>query len=111
MSPFLDRRSQLRRMEEACRQTRHQLALLERQIVRKITRLIPSLGHCKSGYRRGKPSEPDAFLARYRSHLAVITAERQPEIDALTRKLARQEAAIAALQSQRCQIQPERKTA
>lgn len=111
MSPFLDRRSQLRRMEEACRQTRHQLALIERQIVRKMTRLIPSLGHRKSGYRRGKPSEPDAFLARYRSHLAVITAERQPEIDALTRKLARQEAAIAALQSRQRDLCDERSAA
>jgi hypothetical protein len=36
-----------------------------------------------------------AFLERYRSQLAALTAERQPEIDALSRKLARQEQAIA----------------
>lgn len=98
MSPSLDRQVQLRRMEEACRQTRHQLALIERQIVREMTGLIPSRGRRGSGYRRGKPSEPDAFLARYRSHLSAITGERQPEIDALTRELVRQESAIAALQ-------------
>lgn len=34
-------------------------------------------------------------LERYRSQLAVLTAERQPEIDALSHKLARQEQAIA----------------
>ncbi len=90
---------ELRRMEEASRQTRHQLDMIERQIIRRMTALIPSLGRHKSRYRRGRRSEPDAFLARYRSNLAAITAERQPEIDALTRKLARQEAAIAALRA------------
>jgi predicted deacylase len=47
-------------------------------------------------YRRGKPPTPSAFLERYRANLAAITAERQPEIDALSRKLARQDTAIAA---------------
>ncbi|MGV1964172.1 hypothetical protein [Agrobacterium sp. 22-222-1] len=90
---------ELRRMEEACRQTRHQLDLIERQIIRRMTALIPSLGQRRSGYRRGRPREPDAFLCRYRTHLAAITAERQPEVDALSRKLARQEAAIASLRA------------
>lgn len=111
MNSCHDRQAQLRRLEEACRQTRCQLTLIERQIIRKMTGLVQSLGRRRSGYHRGRPPGPEAFLARYRSNLAAITAERQPEIDALSRKLARQEAAIAALQSQRCQIQPERKTA
>nr|ASK44542.1 hypothetical protein [Agrobacterium tumefaciens]ASK45107.1 hypothetical protein [Agrobacterium radiobacter] len=51
----------------------------------------------RSGYRRARPPEREAFLCRYRSNLAAITAERKPEIDALSRKLARQEAAIALL--------------
>ncbi len=96
MIPSIDRQVELCRMEEACRQTRHQLDMIERQIIRKMTALIPSLGRRKSGYRRGRPPEPDAFLARYRSNLTAITAERQPEIDALSRKLARQEAALSA---------------
>ncbi|PDT80874.1 hypothetical protein [Sinorhizobium sp. BJ1] len=96
MIPSIDRQARLRRMEEACRQTRHQLDMVERQIIRKMTALIPSLGARRPRYRRGRPPEPDAFLARYRSNLAAITAERQPEIDALSRKLARQEAAIGA---------------
>jgi hypothetical protein len=37
----------------------------------------------------GKPLEP------YRANLAALVAERQPEVDALSRKLARQDAAIA----------------
>jgi hypothetical protein len=47
------------------------------------------------------PPDPSALLERYRSNLAAITAERQPEIDALSRKLARQDAAIDTLQA-RC---------
>ncbi len=90
---------ELRRMEEACRQTRRQLDMIERRIIRKMTALIPSLSPCRSGYRRGRPPDPDAFLCRYRSHLAAITTERQPEIEALSRKLARQEAAIASLRA------------
>lgn len=96
MIPSYDRQAELCRMEEACRQTRHQLDMIERQIIRKMTALIPSLGARRPRYRRGRPPEPDAFLARYRSNLAAITAERQPEIDALSRKLARQKAAIGA---------------
>lgn len=72
--------------------------MIDRQIIRRMTALIPSLGRRKHGYRRGRPLEPDAFLTRYRSNLAAITAQRQPEIDALTRKLMRQQSAIAALQ-------------
>ncbi|ACM39592.1 MULTISPECIES: hypothetical protein [Rhizobium/Agrobacterium group] len=96
MMPSIDAQVELRRMEDACRQTRHQLDLIERQIIRKMTALIPSLGQRKFGHHRGIRPEPEAFVCRYRSNLAAITAERQPEIDALSSKLARQEAAIAS---------------
>lgn len=92
-----DRSLQLSRMEQARRQTQYQLDLIERQITRRMTTLIPQLGRKQSGYRRGKPPDPKTFLERYRANLAAITAERQPEIDALSRKLARQDAAIAVL--------------
>lgn len=94
-----ERQALLFRMEEARRQTQRQLDMIDRQITARMTALIPSLGRRRSGYRQGKPPAPEAFLARYRSSLAAITAERQPEIDALSRKLARQEAAIAAFQA------------
>ncbi|MCK1743076.1 hypothetical protein IVA80_19915 [Bradyrhizobium sp. 139] len=95
------RLAQLSRMEEAQRQTQRQLDMIDRQIIRRMTTLIPQLGRKPSGYRRGKPPDPRAFLERYRSNLAAITAERQPEIDALSRKLARQDTAIEALRA-RC---------
>lgn len=89
--------TQLSRMEEARRQTQRQLDQINRQITRRMTVLIPLLQPKKSRYRRGKAPDPGAFLERYRANLAAITAERQAEIDALERKLARQERAIATV--------------
>ena len=89
-----ERQAQLARMEEARRQIQRQLDMIERQITRRMTALIPQLQPRRAAYRRGKPPDPSAFLERYRSNLAAITAERQPEIDALSRKLARQDRAI-----------------
>lgn len=90
-----DGRYLLRRMEEARRQTQHQLDLIDRQIIRRMTAVIPRLQSRRNVYRRGRLPEPGAFLARYRANLAAITAERQQEIDALSRKLVQQDRAIA----------------
>lgn len=86
----------LSRMAEARRQIQRQLDMIDRQITRRMTVVIPQLKPQHTCYRRGKPPNPSAFLERYRANLAAITAERQPEIDALSRKLARQDTAIAA---------------
>ncbi|MFG1428888.1 hypothetical protein [Roseixanthobacter glucoisosaccharinicivorans] len=91
-----DRPAELARMEEARRQIQRQLDMIDRQITRRMTALIPQLKPRHSFHRRGKAPDPGAFLERYRSNLAAITAERQPEIDALGRKLARQDIAIEA---------------
>jgi len=57
--------------------------------------MIPGLLPRRSHYYRGKPADPGAFLERYRAQLSALTTERQPEIEALSRKLALQEQAIA----------------
>lgn len=108
MSPSRDRRAQLFRMEEARRQTQHQLDLIDRQITRRMTVLIPTLQPRRTAYRRGKLPDASAFLERYRANLAAITAERQPEIDTLSRKLARQNQAIAVLRERLrlCRVAP-----
>lgn len=93
LSPDLSR--QLSRMQEARRQVQRQLDRIDRQITRRMTALIPGLLPRRSHYRRGRAPDASAFLERYRSRLAALTAERQPEIDALSRKLARQDQAIA----------------
>ncbi|TQI65270.1 hypothetical protein FHT98_5141 [Bosea sp. AK1] len=97
MIPPSDRRARLLRMEEARRQTQHQLDIIDRQIIRRITALIPAMKPKHTAYRGGKPPDPSALLERHRASLAAITAERQPEIDALSRKLARQDRGIAVL--------------
>lgn len=91
---------ELRRMEEAFRKTQRQLDIIERQIMRKMAGWMPVSSHRGPVYRCGQYPEPGAFIAWCRSHLAEITALRQPEIDALSRKLARQEAAVEALRVQ-----------
>ncbi len=87
----------LARLEEARRQTQRQLDLIDRQIISRMTGLIPALSPRPMAYRRRKAPDPRAFIERYRSQLAGLTAEHQPEIDALSRRLARQDRAIAAL--------------
>lgn len=97
MTAPADFETRLPRLEEARRQTQRQLDLIDRQIIRRMTALIPRLAPRRSAYRRGKPPDPEAFLVRYRAQLAALTTERQPEIDALSRRLARQDQAIAVL--------------
>ncbi|TCM50688.1 hypothetical protein C8J36_11120 [Rhizobium sp. PP-F2F-G48] len=84
----------LARMEEARRQTRHQLDLIERQIVRAMTAAMPALRDRRQRSCRDRSPDPAAFMRRYREILSAITAERQPEIDALSRKLPGQDQAI-----------------
>ena len=91
-----DRRPLLHRMEGARRQTQRQLDMIDRRITRRMTSLIPQLGRKQTGYRRGKTADGGRFLEHYRTKLAGLCAERQSEIDALSRKLARQDAAIMA---------------
>ncbi|CAN7613465.1 hypothetical protein [Devosia sp. LjRoot3] len=88
---------QLSRLEEQRRQTQRQIEMVERQIIRRMTARIPDLLPRRTHYRHGKAPDPRAFLERYRSQLAALTDERQPEIDALSRKLARQDRAITLL--------------
>ncbi|WP_100962018.1 hypothetical protein [Bosea sp. FBZP-16] len=90
-----DALAQLSRMEEARRQVQRQLELIDRQITRRAAALVPQQRR-RHGDRRGKSSGACTVLERYRSTHAALTAERQPEIDALSRKLSRQDQAIAA---------------
>lgn len=97
MSPSRDRQRLLFRMEESRRQTQRQLDLIDRQIIRRVTALVPPSGRYRSACRRGWSPKPRASLTCYHANLAAITSERQPEIDALSSKLDRQEAAITGL--------------
>ncbi|WP_247750813.1 MULTISPECIES: hypothetical protein [unclassified Rhizobium] len=99
MTGMIDLQAQLLRMEEARRQTQHRLEMIERQITRKLRATDPLINERRREYPRRRSPNPWTWLQRYRANLAALTAERQPEIDALARKLARQDTAIAALRS------------
>ena len=96
MAPVLSPHALLSRMEDARRQTQRQLELIDRQIARRMTAILPQLARRQPRYRRERAPDGRTLLERYRANLAGFTAERQPEVDALARKLARQDAAIAA---------------
>lgn len=95
MTSVMSPQTQLSRMEDARRQTQRQIEIIDRQITRRMTAILPHLARRQVGYRRGKAPDGRPLLERYRANLAGFTAERQPEVDALERKLARQDAAIA----------------
>lgn len=97
MTPSPDRRVRLAQMQEARRQTQRQLDMIERRIRHRMTALLPDQCRRQAVYRRGRPPAARPFLDRYRQHLVALIAERQPEVDALSRKLARQDAAISGL--------------
>ena len=88
---------ELHRLEEARRQAQRQLEAIDRQIKRRMAALIPGLLPKRFRHARNAPANPEAFVARYRMILAALTAERQPEIDALSATLARLDRAIAEL--------------
>lgn len=81
-------RAELLRMQEARRQVQRQLDIIDGQINRRMAALIQQLRPRQSGCRRGRASDASAFLERYRSQLAALMAERQPEIDALKKARA-----------------------
>ncbi len=95
MTISLETLAQLSRMEEARRQVQRQLELIDRQVTRRAAALVPQQRK-RHGDRRAVVSGACMELERYRLTFAALTAERQPEIDALSRKLSRQDQAIAA---------------
>nr|WP_223217294.1 hypothetical protein [Rhizobium cauense] len=85
-----------------------QLQIIDRQITRRMTAILPQIARRQCGYRRGKAPDGRTLLERYRANLTGLTAERQPEVDALSGKLARQDAAIAALRERMSSAAPHR---
>jgi hypothetical protein len=85
------------RMETAEGDTRRRLRIIERQIVSRAERMTVTDCVKRRQPRGGASTRADERL--FQQLVAELTVARRGEIDALTRKLEREELAIAALQS------------
>ncbi|MCZ4292003.1 hypothetical protein [Hoeflea alexandrii] len=85
------------RMEAAHRQTRGNLDRIERQISARAERMTMTAKAKARSHPRGGSRWTRSDEALFRVHIDALNFERRGEIDALTRKLIRQERAIAAV--------------
>ena len=89
------RRVLLTRMEVAQAETQRHLGIIERQIAARAERLTITDRAKRRHHGRGASGWTNADERVLQEHVAKLTLARRGEIDALTRKLDRQEKAIA----------------
>ncbi|MFI0847729.1 hypothetical protein [Mesorhizobium sp. IMUNJ 23232] len=96
MRSYIEQRAMLARMEAAHAETERHLAIVERQIAARAERMTISTYAKTRTFGRSTSRRSRADERDYQESLAALRFERRGEIDALTRKLARQAGAIAA---------------
>lgn len=91
----------LSRMKAARRETRHHLDLVRRQIEGRAERITVTQKAKATGrtHRRAGSRWTPSDERLFQSHLQGLEFRRRGEIEALSRKLARPDAAIAALRA------------
>lgn len=94
-----DCRLTLARMEAAQADTLRHLGVIERQIATRAERLTITDRAKRRQHGRSASSWTSADERLFQQHLAELALARRGEIDALTRKLDRQETAITQLRS------------
>lgn len=97
MNIYAEHRAMLVRMVRAREETRNHLAIVEHQIAKRAERMTITTRLKTRQYGRTKSTWTRADERDYRENAAQLRFQRRGEIDALTRKLERQDAAIAAL--------------
>jgi hypothetical protein len=85
----------LARMEVAQAETQRRLGVVERQIAARAERLTVTDRTKRRQRGRSASSWRNADERLFQQHIAELALARRGEIDALTRKLDRQETAIA----------------
>ncbi len=96
MSSYSEQRARLTRMEGARAETERHLAVIERQIEVRAERMTTSTRVKARQFGRGTATWTRADEREFQANVAALRFERRGEIDALSRKLARQAGAIAA---------------
>lgn len=89
----------LSRMEAAHRQTKAHLERIERQISARAERMITTAKAKARRHPRGGSRWTRSDEATFRACVDQLSLERRGEIDALSRKLMRQERAILAVRA------------
>lgn len=93
-----ERRVLLACMEVAQAETQRHLGIIERQIAARAERLTIT-DRAKRRHHGGASNWTNADERLFQEHVAELTLARRVEIDALTRKLERQDQAIAEFRS------------
>ena len=89
----------LSRMEAAHRQTKEHLERIERQISARAERMTTTAKAKARRHPRGRSRWTRSDEALFRACVDQLSFERRGEIDALNRKLSRQERAILAVRA------------
>ncbi len=96
MNIYAEQRAMLARMVRTRDETRRHIEIIRRQIEKRAERMTITARLKTRQYGRMKSTWTRADERDYRENAAQLRFQRRGEIDALTRKLERQDAAIAA---------------
>lgn len=108
MRSFVEQRATLARMDAARAETERHLAVIERQIEVRAERMTTSTRVKARQFGRGTATWSRADERDFQANVAALRFERRGEIEALTRKLARQAGAVAAVRVRHRINEPER---
>lgn len=108
MRAYAEQRAMLAQMEKSKAETERHLAIIERQIVTRAEGTTISNRIKSRQFRRHSSNWSRTDERDYQANVAVLRLARRAEVEALTRKLARQAGAIAAFRVRyRVNEQPE----
>ncbi|MCZ4072158.1 hypothetical protein [Agrobacterium sp. LMR679] len=99
MNTYAEQRAMLARMVRTRNETRRHIKIIRRQIEKRAERMTITARVKTRQYGRMKSAWTRADERDYQENATQLRFQRRGEIDALTRKLERQDAAIAAFRA------------